>query len=635
MKKRGVGFGRRAQAAIFIIMSLVIIISGLVYFIYNDKISGKEIEVVQPEAQPVKSFVENCMQKTAEEGLSVIGLTGGYAYIPENINNDPRSYLSEGNFFKTPYWWHDGINSMPSEGFINNQLKTYIKTELNSCIENFTAFGSQFEITPLKDPIVDVSFNENDVSISLNYPVEVIGKGGNFKALLEKFSYTSPIRFKKTYGLARAIMERENLDSFFEQKAIDLYSMDSEIPTTDMQASCGTKTWKLTDIKQTMSNLLAANMPYVRIEGTDYNPNLYVPTPNGNSIYSQTYFQNHYVWNVDNDAKKKYSNMKVSFAYDNWPMQMYARPSDNGILKSNSEKGSRMLSFFCLNVWHFTYDMSYPMLATIIDKETPTNKQYQFNFAFKVAIDHNQPNRLNKGATLFDSAETVSNDDYCSDVQNEITIFTVNNATSEDIKDVDLQFACGRYSCDMGKSDWLSLGAAAGITKKMPYCINGVIKGTAPGFIDAQSFMQTDVDGRSYILPMNPVKELDYSVIKHPYTSPASETPFGADEKISIILTAKDTGYETFAIYPKEMDSPLKLPSSKDMSYDVSIYVADGENIKGGYIGQWNVNKDDLENANEAVFHIIDYDAPSEDEMFLFMSGLESYSKNIPAPELR
>ncbi|HLC49820.1 MAG TPA: hypothetical protein VJI97_00145, partial [Candidatus Nanoarchaeia archaeon] len=129
MKKRGVGFGRRAQAAIFIIMSLVIIISGLVYFIYNDKISGKEIEVVQPEAQPVKSFVENCMQKTAEEGLSVIGLTGGYAYIPENINNDPRSYLSEGNFFKTPYWWHDGINSMPSEGFINNQLKTYIKTE--------------------------------------------------------------------------------------------------------------------------------------------------------------------------------------------------------------------------------------------------------------------------------------------------------------------------------------------------------------------------------------------------------------------------------------------------------------------------------------------------------------------------
>ena len=70
------------------------------------------------------------------------------------------------------------------------------------------------------------------------------------------------------------------------------------------------------------------------------------------------------------------------------------------------------------------------------------------------------------------------------------------------------------------------------------------------------------------------------------------------------------------------------------MSYDVSIYVADGENIKGGYIGQWDVNRDELENANEAVFHIIDYDTSSEDEMFLSCQYRILF-KNIPAPELR
>ncbi|MEK6947487.1 MAG: hypothetical protein AABX32_07825, partial [Nanoarchaeota archaeon] len=95
------------------------------------------------------------------------------------------------------------------------------------------------------------------------------------------------------------------------------------------------------------------------------------------------------------------------------------------------------------------------------------------------------------------------------------------------------------------------------------------------------------------------------------------------------------TGYESFVFYPKEGDFPLKLPSGKDVTYDVAIYLVDGDNLIGGYSGTWKVNKDELNNAQQAIFHVIYQGSATEDERALFISGMDSYSKNIPAPELK
>jgi hypothetical protein len=343
-------------------------------------------------------------------------------------------------------------------------------------------------------------------------------------------------------------MERENADYFLEKKTIDLYSMDVEIPTTDVEATCNAKIWQLSSIKEKLQRLLRVNLPYIRIKGTDYNPNSYVPNPKGRNVYADTYFQQHYIWEIDKDAEKKYKNMKVSFAYENWPMEIFARPSNNGILRSNSQKGTDMLSFFCMHIWHFTYDIEYPVLVTVIDQETEKNKAYRFNFPFKVAVNHNQPNRQGTGTTLFETEADVSSSEYCSEVQNEITIFTVNNATGEDIKEVNLTFICGRFYCDIGSTDWLSFGAAAGLTKRLPYCVNGIIKGVKNGYAESKSFVQTDVDGRSYVLVMNPLKEFQkYRVVKHPLSSPNSVSELSPKEKASIFIKGKDINFESFA----------------------------------------------------------------------------------------
>ena len=642
IKKRGgcsiLLSGSKSQAAIFLIISTIVILSGVLYFLYQRQAAEREIEIIQPELAPIKLYVDNCIKIVAEEGLERIGLSGGYINIPQNINDNPEAYLTNfpGAGFKIPYWWHDGLEAVPTEAFISQQLRNHVQSELKNCINDFEPFSGKFEINELKQAVVDVQFNENDVSVALKYPLEIISKEGDFRAVHENFKYTIPIRFKKVYELAKLIMERENRDYFLERKTIDLYSMDTEIPTTDVEATCNAKVWQLANIQNKLRTLLRVNLPYIRIKGTDYNPNLYVPNPSGRSIYSQTYFQQHYVWDLDADAGSKYKNMKVSFTYDSWPLDIYARPSQNGILRSNSQKGTDMLSFFCLHIWHFTYDINYPVMASVLDQETENNRQYRFNFPFKVSIDHNQPNRANTGTALFETEDTISSDDYCNDVQNEITIFTVNNATGEDMRDVNLTFVCGRFYCSIGATNWLSFGAAAGLTKRLPYCVNGIIKGAKQEFADSKSFVQTDVDGRSYVLGLNPIKEFqNYKVVKHLLSNPGVANELAPNEKASIVIKGKDTSFEGFAVYPREADFPLRIPDNKDATYEVTIYLVDDENIVGGYIGDWKASKEALSGSDELTFHVIEQGPASDDERLLFVSGLSSYSKNVPAPELK
>ena len=78
-KKRGrysiVILNSKSQAAIFIIVALMIILSGVLYFFYQRQAVEDEIETVQPETAPIKLYVDNCIKSIAEDGLETIGLT--------------------------------------------------------------------------------------------------------------------------------------------------------------------------------------------------------------------------------------------------------------------------------------------------------------------------------------------------------------------------------------------------------------------------------------------------------------------------------------------------------------------------------------------------------------------------------
>lgn len=623
---------RRSQVTIFFIIAVLILIAGLI--ILNLRSSFLEQDYVAPELVFIEDYVGNCIEDVSNRAIMLLGITGGYTEIPKRINNDPRAYLNLGPGLNLPYWWHDGISTIPDEDFIKRELENYINTNLDICLDNFKAFEGQYKINELRILNTKITLTENNVIVDVDYPLEISYQLNKTKLKIQNFKKVIPIRVKKVFELARTIMDRENKEFFLEKKTVDLMAMNREIPTTDIEVSCNEKIWNLMDVKDKLKSLLSSNLPFIRIKNTDYNENAYVPTPDSKNTYKDSYYNYHYIWEVSTEI---YQDIKTSFSYDKrWPFDIDARPRKGQLLKSNSMNGRDILSWFCLHIWHFTYDVIYPVKTTITDATTNTHKEFTLNFAFKVSVDHNQPNRNAFAHTILDATDRGTSEEYCNDLYNEIAVYTIANTTEPyDLNDVNLTLTCGAYTCPLGKSEYLSSGAASGIIKQMPYCVNAILKGKKQGFEEAKMFIQANA-AQSYTLYLAPVKEFsNYKVVKHPLLDPASEENLKATEKVSISISAKDTSFETFGVYPTEENFPIKLPADKQHTYDVMIYLTDGDNLAGGYNAEWTVTPEELENSNQIVFHVLDQGFGSDEDKFLFFNQLKTYSNKIPKPEIK
>jgi len=629
-----IGLNKRGQVTLFIIIGIVMLMSIALFLYFKGIIAvGEEPEAISPELMPIKNYIDMCLEDVSRDGITAIGLNGGYIKFPPEIENNPASYLSilPINALKLPYWWYDGISSIPREDFIISQIREHVKDGVKDCVD-FSVF-KDFDIEEKNELEVDVEFARNGVIVRADYPLLIRNKLNNTQSELSEFSATVPVRLKQVYDLAREIMEKENAENFLEEKTIDLITLDREIPTTDLEATCEKREWRLPQIRTKLQKLLRVNLPYIKIEGTAYDEDAYVPNPFGDSTFNDSYYGYHYVWHV---TDLLYPDTHVSFSYDDkWPLVLNARPSNNGILKSNMQRGGDYLSFFCLQLWHFTYDAVYPVKVTIVDDKTKEHDSYVFNYAFKVSVDHNQPFRENFATRVLEGTDRPTSEEFCDGYGKNILIYTDDNTTAEPITDVNITFSCGRYVCDMGQSYWMGLGAAAGIEKKFPYCVNGVLRGKREGYEDAQMFIASNKDGKIYTIYMNPIKEISsYTVVKHPSSNPNIEERLAPDEMATIIIS--NGTFETYGSYPGE-GFPIKLKAKDDYTYYTTIYLVNGENLIGGYSGSWDVSWDELRTARTIKFHTIVQDPPgsNEAERYAFMAGLAAESGKVAEPELR
>ena len=631
-KKRGVRLNKKSQVTIFIIIGMIILVTvGL--FIYFKIATTKRLGMIYPEAIPVNNFVESCINNVAKEGITTLGLQGGYLFFPDKIAADPYSYLAISPFgMKIPYWWYEGIDNTPTPEFMEQQISSYVTMQLKDCLNNFNDFRDELDITEQGNIVTKTEITDDDIFVKVSYPLVVSSKLNETKTTLKEFSKRIPTRLKKIYELAKKIMERENKDAFLEARTIDLIVLDKSIPTTDVEISCQKKEWYLPEIRQKLKRLLRVNLPYIRVTGTKYDEEMYVPNPFGEETYKNSYFNYHYLWEI---SEQKYPETHVSFAYDEaWPMEMQARPSKNDKLTSNSQKGADALSFFCLHTWHFVYDVGYPAKVTITDEETSRHDAFTFNFAFKVSLKNNQPERTNLASSIKEEEETTTSEEFCSDVDKQITVYTDDKITGEPVGDVNLTFVCGVFSCDVGVSEWLSQGAAAALIKRLPYCVNAVVRGNSEGYDESSIFIETGNE-KAFTLPMTPVKLIsNYSVVKHSSSTLVQEN-LEKDEQATIII--KKDNLETYGGYPESEKLPLKLFAKDNFDYDLEIYLMKNEDVIGGYKGKWSEAWNELTDADEIIFHVITQEPlpKDDDEKFAFIGQLEDYSKDIPAPEIK
>ncbi len=156
---------KKAQVTAFIIIGIVLLLSTFLFFRLKGSIDREEIapgvtmivEQLPTEFLPVKPFVENCLEKTAKEGLVLLGQRGGYIYTDDLR---PSTLSTEGNAVRfsrqseliLPYWYYlsssnDCIGECAfesqilrlkdGEDSVEGQLSKYVEENLEECIDGF------------------------------------------------------------------------------------------------------------------------------------------------------------------------------------------------------------------------------------------------------------------------------------------------------------------------------------------------------------------------------------------------------------------------------------------------------------------------------------------------------------------
>jgi hypothetical protein len=258
---------RKSQITIFMIIALVLfVIIGFLFYLTKystKKQTGEETTTTQrtpTDLQPIENYVKQCLEKTAKEGIVLLGKQGGYLYKSQggplidyrgsyeglffvNYNGYKVSYgiyplrFNTGPYYsKAPdYPWPEfpymggvktlegqfGMSNLPplngsfgSVHPIEEVLEYYITNNIKNCID-WGVFEKQgYEITE-SNFSVDLRTTKEEVSVHLIYPL-TIKKTTTDSTTMQDFLINLKIRFKKTYDIVSSLIENDITNMTFD-----------------------------------------------------------------------------------------------------------------------------------------------------------------------------------------------------------------------------------------------------------------------------------------------------------------------------------------------------------------------------------------------------------------------------------
>ena len=185
---------KRGQLTVFVIISIALVSVLLVYFSVKEGLIGFGVD---PEIKPIYSFVDNCVQQTAEDAIYHIGQYGGYYIVPGSSTEE-----------KLPYYFDKGRNLLPSKERVQAELSEYLINELFFCTRNFVDFPD-FDITQGKIE-VNSRIVKGEVIFGVKYPLSI--NKGESSYTLSLFHSEIPSRLDNVYHVAFELIEQQMID---------------------------------------------------------------------------------------------------------------------------------------------------------------------------------------------------------------------------------------------------------------------------------------------------------------------------------------------------------------------------------------------------------------------------------------
>ncbi|MFH0701305.1 MAG: hypothetical protein V2A62_02625 [Candidatus Woesearchaeota archaeon] len=158
---------KSAQITIFIIIGIVLLaLSATIFYLVNtlskEQINQAKQENYVPEMTAVKSYTENCLEKTTKEGIYYNFLHGGF-FRP--------NFITSYDTWKIPYYFYLEEDIHPLKERIELDLSNYTENYLRECLDHYKSFKN-IQIDSGKVEI-KTSILEGKVKVNLKMPLEV------------------------------------------------------------------------------------------------------------------------------------------------------------------------------------------------------------------------------------------------------------------------------------------------------------------------------------------------------------------------------------------------------------------------------------------------------------------------------
>lgn len=497
---------KKSQVTLFMIIGMVILIGGAIFFYSTQKMPGKfepEIKIVQEEVpfefDPVKEYANACAYSVGVEGLKIIGKQGGYISLadqalskePFAITQNPTESdavsFTKDSELKIPYWWYlKSANNCrgdckfaskrpelrQAENSVEKQLERYIDSKFKECLNSFEPFTEQgFKISEEGKIKTDVNIGIRDVSVLVDYPITT--ERQNAKSKLTQFSARVPVNINKIYDLASKITSMEIKHRYIEKHALNLIASFSGVdrqnlpPMSDMQFNFGSSTsWQKSDIKNKIRSMLAAYVPLFQVDGAyNYERNLF------NSELKQRLYDA----SIIPIANSSFSDLSAEFTYlDFWPA--YFDLNCRGEKCAPSSANS-LISFFGIQEYKFAYDLSFPVLVEIKEPFALNGQGYSFNFFLEGNIRNNKP--MPSDFAPLETADISERSFLCDTrTSGNVTIDVANAANKKPVDGAQVLYAVIDESCFIGATN-----AEGALKNAFPVAAGGVVNIVRDGFI--------------------------------------------------------------------------------------------------------------------------------------------------------
>jgi len=647
---RPIIFNKRGQAAVFIVIGIIMLITAFTIFFVQRAAVEKPLEK-QAEKQPqfagqaeLKNYVDSCLQSAVLQGLEIMRLQSGYIEIPSNtdilnakdaegmyvktLNASKKVAIDQDSENKLPYWLTASKVAIPSLDFMEGELENYVAKELKLCTENFKDFRNQGFKVNYSNIKTNATMGKA-VVVNVDFPITMEKEGIAFEE--NNFIYTVPIDMQLIQKTASDLAALEDFHSYLEEHTKNLISLYSGVDQNRLPPfyqsttnfDCSFVSWNKQDVKNRLKNVLQFNMPNLKVEGTSFTQ------PQSNQQFKGIY--DSFVYDLFNET---FPGLKIDFIYKNdWEFLDYdIIPNSGNLLIPDKVVGTSipMLPQICVFKYPFKYSVQFPVLVKINDTSSAKidpgansyykNKGFTFQFPMVAYLCGNQNRECSRGnlpvidATSFAAANTTLLPEtlFCDPEQrisNDMTIKTFDSLANSSLGSVDVNYYCGSYQndCFIGRTD------ENGILKaKFPLCINGQIYFTRDSyFILSRDFTTHGLPESEFAYFLNPKNNLKVEVkkisvalfVKNYFENNVLSTGNSIADLISgeRATIISDTGL--FYIYPDPAGRPLQID---DGNYNFDLQLASENASLLGFLSvDASVSKEDLEKSR-IRFYVFD-----------------------------